>query len=96
MPLNASAKNFEVAPPNIRGFTNDSRAVAPSRDKLDFQMPKKSVAKMNKGVFIMKYGALCFVYKHPQLPPGDVYPCGTEQQTYQLTVAGIFVLLDIT
>jgi hypothetical protein len=37
----------------------DLRAIAPSGDMLDFQMPKKPVAKTNKGLFIVKYEALC-------------------------------------
>jgi hypothetical protein len=57
-------------------------------------MPKKPVAKTNKGLFIMKYEALCFVYKHITAP-GDVYPCGEENKHIADSSRNLF-LLDIT
>jgi hypothetical protein len=71
-------------------LTKDSRAVAPRGDMLDFQMPKKPVAKRNKGLFIMKYEAVCFVYKHITVTITRSVPIWKGTTNISLTAGGNF------
>jgi hypothetical protein len=75
MPLNATERIFRW---HHRTYilTKDFRAVIPSGNMLDFQMPKKPVAKTNKGLFIMKYEALCFVWRHITVTTPRCVPMG--------------------